>query len=523
MSQKARKAISGSDRQAPQGARRLGRLDPQQNLEVTLVLQRRQALPAALPAGRALTRAEHAARHGAAPQHLQAVTAFAAAHGLRVVKQDAATRCVHLSGPASAFEQAFGVTLEQYEQQGRHIHCHHGAASVPEDLQPLVMAVLGLDSRPAARPHFRRHPAKAAATGGAFTPLQVAQLYAFPDGGINGAGQTIAIIELGGGYSSADLDTYFQGLGLQTPALSVVSVDGGSSQPGGEADGEVMLDLEVAGAVAPGAKLVLYFTPNTDQGFHDAIAQAAADTANKPGILSISWGGAEDSWAAASRTAMNAALQDAASLGITVTVAAGDNGASDSSSSGSSASTNTSKAQLEVDFPASSPYVLSCGGTRLQASGGAITSERVWNELTSNEGATGGGVSKYFALPAWQDNVGVPVQPATQFAGRGVPDVSGDADPTTGYIVRVDGQSSVIGGTSAVAPLWAGLVALLNQQTGKPLGYANPTLYALGTAVFRDIVSGNNGYYDAGPGWDPCTGLGSPNGIALEQALAKGN
>lgn len=518
MNQKARKAISGSDRPPPQGARHLGRVDAAETVQVTLVLQRREALPASLPAGRALTHAEHAARHGAAPQHLQAVAAFAAAHGLKVVAQNAAARTVQLSGPASAFEQAFGVTLQRYEHQGKHIRCHDGATSLPDDLHGLVMAVLGLDNRPVARPPFRRSP-KASADG-SFTPPQVAQLYAFPDGGTNGAGQTIAIIELGGGYSSADLDTYFQGLGLQTPSLTVVSVDGGTSQPGGEADGEVMLDLEVAGSIAPGAKLVLYFTPNTDQGFHDAIAQVASDTTNKPGILSISWGGSEDSWAAASRTAMNAALQDAASLGITVTVAAGDNGASDSSAS--TTSTTTSAAKLEVDFPASSPYVLACGGTRLQASGSAITSERVWNELTSNEGATGGGVSKYFALPAWQENIGVPAQPSTKFVGRGVPDVSGDADPTTGYVVRVDGQSQVIGGTSAVAPLWAALVALLNQQTGKPLGYANPTLYGLGTSVFRDIVSGNNGYYDAGPGWDPCTGLGSPNGVALEQALAKG-
>ena len=385
--------------------------------------------------------------------------------------------------------------------------CRSGELSLPESLHPHVMAVLGLDDRPVARAQFRRSPR--AGTDGAFTPVQVADLYAFPDDA-SGAGQTIALIELGGGYSEDDVQAYFQGLNLPAPALSAVAVDGGANQPGGDADGEVMLDIEVAAAVAPGAKVVVYFAPNTDQGFHDAIAQATHDSANAPHILSISWGGSEDSWTEQARQAMDAALQDAAALGITVTVACGDNGADD----------GAGDKKLHVDFPAASAWVLACGGTRLQASGSAITSERVWNELPSNEGATGGGVSRYFALPDYQKEAGVPAQPETKFAGRGVPDVSGDADPTSGYIVRVDGQQSVIGGTSAVAPLWAGLIAVLNQRRGAPLGFVNPLLYQAASA-FRDIVNGNNGYYDAAVGWDPCTGLGSPNGMALAQTLAK--
>jgi kumamolisin len=172
-----------------------------------------------------------------------------------------------------------------------------------------------------------------------------------------------------------------------------------------------------------------------------------------------------------------------------------------------------------VDLPASLPPVLACGGTRLNTSHGKITSETVWNELAQNEGATGGGVSRIFALPSYQSSAGVPVHPETKFAGRGVPDVSGDADPVTGYQVRVDGKNLVIGGTSAVAPLWAGLIAVINQQIGKQVGFVQPALYRIGSSAFRDITTGNNDGYNAAINWDPCTGLGSPNGAALLKAL----
>jgi kumamolisin len=207
---------------------------------------------------------------------------------------------------------------------------------------------------------------------------------------------------------------------------------------------------------------------------------------------------------------MNAALQDAAAIGVTVTVAAGDDGSTDGVTDG----------KQHVDFPASSPYVLACGGTRVTQSGNKISAEAVWNELSNNEGATGGGISDVFPIPDYQKNANVPKTLGSAFAGRGVPDVSGDADPETGYYVRVDGQMQVIGGTSAVAPLWAGLAALLNQQLGHSIGFVNPKLYAIPAASFRDIVTGNNGAWKAGPNWDACTGLGSPNGVSLASALA---
>ena len=206
---------------------------------------------------------------------------------------------------------------------------------------------------------------------------------------------------------------------------------------------------------------------------------------------------------------MQSALEDAAALGVTVTVAAGDGGSGDGESDG----------QPHVDFPASSPYALGCGGTKLLASGSSITSEVVWNETSAGEGATGGGVSVVFALPAWQEGSAVPKAPNGS-AGRGVPDVAGNADPLTGYQVLVDGGAQVIGGTSAVAPLWAALIARCNQKLGAPLGDVHAAIYQIGEHAFRDITQGNNGAYQAAPGWDACTGLGSPNGQALLTALA---
>jgi kumamolisin len=202
----------------------------------------------------------------------------------------------------------------------------------------------------------------------------------------------------------------------------------------------------------------------------------------------------------------NQAFQSAALLGVTVCCAAGDNGSGDGVNDG----------QPHADFPASSPYALACGGTKLTATGTSISSEVVWNEGTDS--ATGGGVSDHFTVPDYQRTLKLPT---TAKPGRGLPDVAGDADPATGYEVRVDGQDMVIGGTSAVAPLWAGLLALLNQKLPKPVGFLNPLLYGslAGKNVCRDITSGNNGAFAAGPGWDACTGWGSPRGNSLLTAL----
>jgi kumamolisin len=495
-------------------------------MEVSVIVRRRgpgelQSRVAALVAGErsrgVMSRDEFAGAHGADPKDLSAVRAFAATHGLAVLEEHAARRTVVLAGTVAQFCSAFAVQLHRTTHAGGTYRGRTGEIMLPPELAGVVEAVLGLDNRPQAKPHFRIRPpgdtmnlAAAAPNSVSFSPTQIADLYGFPAG--TGAGECVAIIELGGGYRPADLDTYFAGLGLAAPSVVAVSVDHGTNSPTGAGngpDGEVMLDIEVVGAIANQAKIAVYFAPNTDAGFLDAITTATHDTTNKPSVISISWGAAENSWTTQAMTAMDSAFQAAAAMGITVCCASGDNGSSDGATDGGD----------HVDFPASSSFALACGGTNLQASRSTIESETVWNG-GGGGGATGGGISSLFPLPAWQtalsatDGQGRKVP----LAMRGVPDVAGDADPATGYNVRVDGADTVIGGTSAVAPLWAALVARINGIKGKPAGFLNPQLYANPKAL-RDVTQGNNGDFRASAGWDACTGLGSPRGDALAGIL----
>jgi kumamolisin len=572
--------LPGSERTQLSGVQSAGQLNESETITVTLVLRRRAQVPAALVIGpETVTHEELDAQYGAETDDIALVTSTMTELGLTVTDTHQGSRRMMVSGTIAALSAAFGTTLTlvtspQPGGTGEATHRYRsGSLSVPAQLAGIVTAVLGLDDRPVARPQFRRltaaaasrtvtpetvtpetvtpetvtpetvtpetvtpetvtpetvtpetvtpetvtpetvtpEAAPAAPTAVPLTAPQVASLYNFP-AGTDGTGQTIAIIELGGGYTQSDLDMYFSGLGLATPSVTAVGVDGGSNSPGQPSDGEVELDIQVAGAVAPKAAQLVYFAANTDQGFINAIAQAV-HTTPPPIVVSISWGQSEDQWSEQSRNSMDSVFADAAALGVTVTVAAGDNGSSDDPNSTSG---------VHVDFPASSPHVLACGGTQLigNLSTNTITSEVVWNELANNEGAGGGGVSDVFPLPSWQANVGVPTIAGGTSTGRGVPDVAGNADPVTGYLVVVDGKQQPIGGTSAVAPLWAGLIARLAQATGKKFGLLQPLIYGGVTAGaaaqgFNDITEGNNGAYSAGPGWDATTGLGSPNGQAL--------
>ncbi|HEX7639667.1 MAG TPA: S53 family peptidase [Burkholderiaceae bacterium] len=519
-SKNSRHIIPGSDRQPLPGAKAIGAVRPEERLEVTLRLRAKAPLPAGAAGGdthpgrrRYLTREEYAQAHGADAADIARVADFAKAHGLAVVATDAGRRSVVLSGDAQSMSAAFDVKLENYAHENGTYRGRTGTVSVPADLDSIVVGVFGLDDRPHADPHFQRYVPSLgmrATAAKAFTPPELARLYDFP-AGVDGSGQCIGIIELGGGYKPSDLKTYFQGLGVTEPKVSAVRVDHAKNHPtnANSADGEVLLDIEVAGAVAPGASIAVYFAPNTDQGFLDAITTAVHDTIHKPSVISISWGQSESGWTAQSMTQFDEAFQAAAAMGVTICAASGDNGSSDGVSDG----------HPHVDFPASSPHVLACGGTKLLAADATrIGTETVWNEGAATS-ATGGGVSGFFAPPAWQAKAGVPSLNGK--AGRGVPDVAGDADPNTGYQVRVDGQDMVIGGTSAVAPLWAGLVALMNQKLGHPVGFLNPLLYGslAGKGCTNDITSGNNGTWNAKAGWDPCTGWGSPDGAKLLQAL----
>jgi kumamolisin len=516
-----RTVLARSERRAPRNASRGGRTDANKIISVSVIVKRKNPLDLKGLGGRVISHEEFTEKYAADPASFDALRAFAHQNGLAVDESASslARRTIVLRGPVKAMEKAFGVEIHDYadEKTGHTFHGFEGAVSLPETHAGLVESVLGLDARPVARPHFRRLERASAKQPQpqtqSFNPPQVAALYGFPTTG-NGAGQTIGIIELGGGYNASDLQEYFGGLDITVPNVVAVSVDGGTNAPGDPngADGEVALDIEVAGTIAPGANIAVYFTTNTDQGFVDAITTAVHDTANNPKVISISWGGPESGWAQSDAETLDSACQSAAALGVTITVASGDNGSSDGVNDGAN----------HVDFPASSPNVLACGGTALTANGTTIQSEVVWDDQSGGGGASGGGVSVYFPLPSWQTNAGVPA-PTQSGGGRGVPDVAGDASPETGYNVYFDGQSEVVGGTSAVAPLWAALIALINQQRvlqgQATAGFVNAGLYAAPQA-FNDITEGNNGAFSAGPGWDACTGLGSPIGATIAQTLS---
>jgi kumamolisin len=517
--------------------------------------------PAELPAKRQYpSTADVNAVYGATAADLQSIKRFAAANSLKVVDVNADARRVQVEGTIADIDNAFQVTLQEFDHpdHGR-FRGRQGELRIPEELGGIIVGVVGLDTRPVGRPRSRRSrftpaawekfvpakkPARAKAAApvlknkwpGTFFPTQAAGLYNYPSN-LDGSKQNIAIFAFNGtgpdprgGYSLPALKTYFEKvLGGKTPSIKDVVVQGPGNTPGpdsqasarkGDSTGEVMLDMCVVGSVAPGASIFMYFTEFTSQGWVDAVHQAITDT-NQISVVSISYGNPEDdpqgAWTLMSVNLVNQAFEAAAARGVTICCASGDDGSRDQAANGSHA-----------DFPASSPNVLGVGGTSLVSTGGtppSIASEVVWNDLllANPEGAGGGGISSIFTKPAYQNSVTVPpsANPPHKI-GRGVPDVSAVADPETGVVVmRIDGKNlEPIGGTSAAAPLWASLIARLNQGLNARCGFLNPVLYGkFSTGVLRDITSGNNGAYQAGPGWDACTGLGSPEGTRLLHAL----
>lgn len=558
--------LKGSERKPLVGAEYVAPVNDREVIEVSVYLrdpaedELDEYLRQYRPGQPHMARDEYEANHSASHNDIKKVKQFAHEHNLTIVKTDPVSRKIVLAGPAAMLSKAFGTQLNHYEYQGQTYRMRQGELSIPAELEEVVVAVEGLDNRPQVHPRIqhmnapipeqeqdelvasgeskskqrgkgRSLPPRPHAQGTGYTPLQIARFYDFPgnDGPnkLTGKGQCIGILEFGGGFTQTDLQTYFQQLGLPVPQVTSVSVDGGVNNPGTDindpnnADGEVYLDIEVAGAIAPEAKIVVYFG-GTDDGargarsFADTLNAAIHDKVNNPTIISISWGNAEIEWTQQSWKLVHQALKAAAALGITVCAAAGDHGARDFHPD----DPRNRDGRAHVDFPASDPFVLGCGGTSLQeVKGDQIISEVVWNN--GNGWATGGGVSDFFDLPDWQKNAQVPtsVNPEHKI-GRGVPDVGANADGETGYRIFGDGTPAIFGGTSAVAPLMAGLIARLNQANGgHPLGFINPVLYGNtdNPVPFRDITQGDNltqantKKYNARQGWDPCTGLGVPN------------
>jgi kumamolisin len=438
--------------------------------------------------------------------------AFAATHGLEIAEVDLAKRVIRFRATSEKLAAAFATRLTRYRAGNRHYHANTEPLQVPEELAPWLRGVLGFDTKP----HRRRRrltpfvPAAGEAAGQALWPADIARLYGIRAANA-GAGQCIAIIAPSGGYLPDDCALAARHIGAPFPQIAEVSIDTGRNRFGRAplADQELALDLQTVAAVAPAARIVIYFTNDSAQGLADAVLAAVHDDAHRPHVVSISWGTSEAQWQRLpfALDVANGALADSVTLGVAVTAAAGDalatNGADDD--------------LVHVNFPASSPYVLSCGGTQITLAPGdaSIASEVVWND---GDHGTGGGVSDLFAVPDYQQGLRLPVSVSTGKAGRGVPDVAASAAFVNGYRIVVSGQEIVQGGTSAVAPLWAGLIALINAERGSPIKRIHPDLYG-DAALFRGIVSGNNKSgplgYDATSGWNACAGLGVPIGAAI--------
>ena len=350
--------LRGSERTLPPGSRKIGPCDPQEQIQVTVFL-RRGGSPKQFPdvtkigklppaRRRHLSRTQFASRHGARPADVKKIRTFAAQNKLKVVDVSRPRRSVLLSGSVAAFSRAFGVDLNTYQHGAGTSRMRSGSIQIPATLSGIVEGVFGLDNRPQAKPHFRirkqaRNATRANAASASYNAPQVAQAYDFP-AGTTGSGQTIGILELSGGYNATDLATYFKNLGIATPTVTAVSVDGATNSPTGDPngpDGEVELDIEVSGAVAPSAQIAMYFAPNTDQGFLDALTTAVHDSKLQPSVVSISWGGPESSWTQQALTSFNSACEDASTIGVTILVASGDDGSTDGASSGTAT----------VDFP----------------------------------------------------------------------------------------------------------------------------------------------------------------------------
>jgi hypothetical protein len=546
------RALESSERKPRAGAKRTRAANPKEVLTVSLRLRRRvDAPPLPDPADLAatkrgerqyLSREDFAAHYGASSADIDKIVKFAKANKFEIVESSIPRRTVVLKGTVAQMSKAFAVDLGIYESPKEKYRGREGAVHLPKDIADIVEGVFGLDNRKMAEPLFKMNGLKAtdrkstdlkaanaspAQATVPLTPPQVAQLYGFPTSP-NASGQTIGILEFDGGYQLSDVQLFYKSIGVPVPSITPVSVDGEPNNPNGSAAVETLLDIDVAGAAAPGAKLAVYFAPWTEQGWVDVVTTAVHDATNKPSVISISYGWPELAtidnltWSLAAIKAVNVTFQEAAAMGVTVLVSAGDHGSD----------CGLGDKRAHVLYPGSDPFVTSCGGTSISNVSGLSFTEHVWND-NDNTWLTGGGVSDIFyppnfPLPVWQSGANVPGSANDGHKARAIPDIAGNADGASGYVLYQNGASiGAVGGTSATAPLYAGLVALLNAGFGEPVGYLNPNLYAMPYSyVYRDINDGISNArasapgYKSGPGWDACTGLGSVNGTALANALA---
>jgi len=531
--------VEGSERRPSATAKLLGPADPNETFTVTIVLRRRPDGPPppdfdsflAPPRQRQrMSQDEFGAKYGASAGDIKKVVDFLNGEGMKVVESNAARRTVVASGTVAQMNKAFGVKLGRYQHEVRRrrgekpqtetYRGRDGFVHVPQELAPIVVGVFGLDNR--------RITKRANADPPNTNPISVAtvrQLYNFPTN--SASGQNIGIFSEEG-YQQSDINSTFSG---SPPTITDITVDASND---GSASAETTQDICIAAAAAPGSNIAVYFTTFDQKGWVDLITRWVHPNPGDPvcSVLSSSYyvSNGDDATELANESvsvswlnAVTAALQDAAVQGVTFCTVSGDFGVDMTSAEGAS------DGKQHVIYPGSDPWALCCGGTTIGNVNGTSFDEYVWNDTFSGFSvATGGGVSDFFPLPSYQSSAGVPRSLKDNHIGRGVPDVAANASPSSGYPITVGGTGAVGNGTSAAAPLWAGLIAVINAALGENVGFVNPAIYALGSSGFRDIVgapgpadNGINGVagYPAGPGWDACTGWGSPNGVNLLNGL----
>jgi kumamolisin len=412
-----------------------------------------------------------------------------------------------LEAPAQLLMEIFGATVQLYRDGAQTFQARTGVLHIPREIAPWTRAVVGFDQRP-LRPLLRGASGEAA---DGLWPTQIAELHGIPlDRDVSH--QCVGIIAMGGGYQTSDLAKALDRMERRPPTVVDVSVGGVTNQfsDGGRDDQEIALDLQVLAGLLPDARIAIYFTGNTAEALGNAIDQAVRDDVNHPKVLSISWGSPEFYWTAPRREVVCAALCDAARLGVSVVVAAGDQLATSGLTDG----------RAHVWFPASSPYVLGCGGTAVTLADSAVIGEAVWHDGAIG---TGGGISDCYPTADFQTGMGLPPSVNDGHQGRGVPDVAALASDMPGYRIVVGDTEITKDGTSAATPLWAALIAMANAARGSPLGLVTPRLYAA-PELMRPIITGDNKQngigYDAREGWCACTGLGVPRGADIIAALS---
>lgn len=424
------------------------------------------------------------------------VKEYLAEHSIDFVSDDSIPSIINCTCTVSDFQDAFHVIIAVYETVNHHSFLTHiSPLCAPNEVASVISYVSGLsveeriERRTPTAPQSKSEDGTDWSAG--ISVLDLAAHYNFPEDA-TGKGQCIGIIELGGEFSKSDIETYFEALDIPTPKIKVI---GKPPKPKSDAaNAEVALDIQIAAALAPDAKIVVYYSKT----IIDALRIIVKDKVNKPSVVSISWAAQESNYSESQIEEFGNLLYEAALLGITVIASSGDYGAFNHQS------------YLNVSMPSSHPYVLGCGGTMLISDDEEIKNEIVWNEQ-NGASATGGGYSDLFGIPEFQaKTIGF------HHPHRGVPDISANSGIHNGYQIVLNGQKVVVGGTSAATPLWAALIALLNEKLCYRLGFCSPLLYGLANSkAFNQVVNGNNNYFYAEDCWNPCTGLGTPNGCEL--------